>query len=172
MVYGIVKVHGGHITCDSEPGRGTTFRMYFPAHQAEAAADVATSQELFVFGTGRILLVDDDEFIRSLGQRILEKSGYSVITAGNGREAVDIFKQKRDEISLVILDLIMPVMDGNQCLEEILRIDPGAKVLIATGHSPDGATEANLEGMATGFVRKPYNLGELLKSVRDVLMKK
>jgi DNA-binding NtrC family response regulator len=120
-------------------------------------------------GVGTILLVDDEEYVRSLGQRILEKSGYCVITADNGREAVAIYRYRKDEISLVILDLIMPLMDGRQCLREILKINPEAKVLVASGFSPDGGTQRTLEDGAKGFVGKPYNLKELLTTVRDVL---
>ncbi len=92
-----------------------------------------------------------------------------VSIASNGEEAVAIYRQKKDEISLVILDLIMPVMDGRQCLGEILRIDPGARVLVASGYSPDGTTSDTLAGGAKGFVGKPYNLRELLKTVHSVL---
>jgi len=92
-----------------------------------------------------------------------------VSIASNGEEAVAIYGQKKDAISLVILDLIMPVMDGRQCLGEILRIDPGARVLTASGYSPDGTTSETLAGAAKGFVGKPYNLRGLLKTVRSVL---
>ncbi len=172
MVYGIVKSHGGHIICESELGSGTTFKIYLPAHQAEGEADVTVSSQFSALGAGTILLVDDEEFVRALGQRILEKAGYTVITATNGQEAVELYKDKGNHISLVILDLIMPVMDGNQCITEILRLDPRARVLIASGYSPDGIVRETLEGGAKGFVRKPYNVKQLLKTVRDALKEK
>lgn len=170
MVYGIVKGHGGHITCYSEPGTGTTFKIYLPLHHAGTEPDSPISRESSASMAGTILLVDDEEFVRSLAQRILKKSGCKVITADDGREAVEIYRQKKDEISLVILDLIMPKMDGIKCLDEILRIDPAAKVLIASGFSPDMGTKEALEGRAKGFVGKPYNLKQLLAAVRNAVI--
>jgi PAS domain S-box-containing protein len=169
MVYGVVKGHGGHITVHSEPGVGTAFKIYIPAHQVETEHDVATSAQFSAFGHGTILLADDEDLVRSLGERILGKAGYSILTAGNGRETLEIYRQKKDEISLVILDLIMPVMDGRQCLDEILKVNPQAKVLIASGYSPDGATRDILEGRAKGLVNKPYDIKQMVKSVREAL---
>ena len=169
MVYGIVKGHGGHVTVYSEPGKGTVFNIYLPAYHVEGEPNIATSGEFTALGSGTILLADDEEFVRSLGQKILEKSGYNVLVATNGREAVEIYKQNKDEISLVILDLIMPEMDGKQCLHEILTIDSDAKVMLASGYSPDGDTSHALENKVKGFVRKPYSIKHLLETVRDAL---
>ncbi len=116
-----------------------------------------------------ILLIDDEEMVRDLGERVLKRAGYVVLTAGNGKEALDIYKRNLGEISLVILDLIMPEMGGKRCLEELLKIDPKAKVLIATGFSPDFRVRAELEAAAKGFVGKPFEIRELLEKVREVL---
>ena len=117
MVYGIVTQHGGQIRCYSEPGHGTTFKIYLPALVAEKEPlETATREAMPRGGTETILLVDDEEFVRDLGKRILERSGYTVLTAANGKEALDLYKRERGNISLVILDLIMPEMGGKQCL--------------------------------------------------------
>jgi PAS domain S-box-containing protein len=168
MVYGIVKSHGGHISCQSERGFGTTFKIYLPVHQIETEVDEEASPEFAYSGTGTILLVDDEAYVRDLGRRVLEKEGYNVITAANGHEAVEAYKAKGATISLVILDLIMPVMDGKHCLEEILKADPEAKVLIASGCSPDHAPREVMES-GKGFIGKPLNMEKLLKTLRNVL---
>jgi PAS domain S-box-containing protein len=169
MVYGIVKNHGGHITCESEPRKGTAFKIYLPAYEVEAEADVSVSGEFSALGTPTILLVDDEHVVRQLGQRILEEAGCTVFTATNGQEAVEVYREKGNQISLVILDLIMPVMDGYQCLKEILRLDPQAKVLISSGHSAAAAVKDASERGAKGFVGKPFNLKQLFKFVRYAL---
>jgi DNA-binding NtrC family response regulator len=120
-------------------------------------------------GTETILLVDDEEVLRELGISILTRFGYEVITAGNGKEALDIYQREGQRISLVILDLIMPEMDGKQCLKELLTVNPKARVLIASGYSENGPiTGTSLTG-ARGLVEKPYNMRQLLGMVRQVL---
>jgi len=168
-VFGIVKQHKGHITCYSEPGHGTTFKIYFPAIEKEGDSETLTIEMPIQGGTETILLVDDEEVLRELGISILTRFGYEVITAGNGKEALDIYQREGQRISLVILDLIMPEMDGKQCLKEILRVDPKARVLIASGYSENGPiTGTSLTG-ARGLVEKPYNMRQLLLMVREVL---
>ncbi len=169
MVYGLVKQHGGYITCYSEPGEGTTFKIYFPAVEMEMNPDVAKTGIMPAFGTETILLVDDEESIRALGKRILEKSGYTVITAADGREALNVYESEKDKISLVILDLMMPVMGGKQCLEEILKIEPQVKIIIASGFAASGQTKEVLDSGAKASVRKPYEMKQMLQTVRKVL---
>ena len=168
-VFGIVKQHKGHVTCYSEPGHGTTFKIYFPAVQKGKDSETPTIERPIRGGTETILLVDDEDVLRDLGISILTRFGYEVITAGNGKEALDIYQREGQRISLVILDLIMPEMDGRQCLVEILRVNPNIKVLIASGHSENGATYSHRESGARGFVEKPYNQKILLELVREIL---
>ena len=117
----------------------------------------------------RILLVDDEDHIRDLGKRILEHAGFTVITAANAREALEIYSRERSNIALVVLDLIMPLMSGAKCLEELLRIDPGVKVIVSTGHSMDTPERLHIESLARGFVNKPYEVRQLVQAVRKGL---
>jgi len=128
MVHGIVKQHGGHIYCYSAPGRGTTFSIYFPALPSRDGPAETTVDVMPQGGTETILLVDDEEYVRDLGYRMLTKAGYQVIVASGGREALEAFRARGHEIGLVILDLVMPEMDGEQCLQDILSIKPSARV--------------------------------------------
>ncbi|MCL4538748.1 MAG: response regulator, partial [Bacteroidetes bacterium] len=120
-------------------------------------------------GTETILLVDDEEHVRDLAIRFLEHVGYRVITAEDARMALDLYDKERSNISLVILDLIMPKMGGRQCLEELLKIEPRLKVLIASGYSDVDNREKIIRAGAKGFVGKPFQITELLKAIRDVL---
>jgi DNA-binding NtrC family response regulator len=171
MVHGIVAQHGGHIRCYSEPGRGTSFKIYFPVSAGELMPDLALTREMPAFGTETVLLVDDDDRIREMGRQMIEKGGYKVLLASSGEEALEIYAAKRAEISLVILDLNMPGMGGKRCLEEILGIDPLAKVIVASGYSPNGLTLDEKGNGARGFVRKPYDAKDILTAIRKVLDK-
>lgn len=170
MAYGIVREHGGHIICYSEPGMGTTFKIYLPA--AEPPTDIPEpAPEKYPGGTETILLADDEDFIRNSGKELLERFGYTVLIASDGEQALEIYRNKSDKIHLVMLDLLMPGMGGKKCLEEILAIRSSAKILIASGYSQD---KINAEAMNIGaaeFIGKPYQVGELLRIIRNVLDK-
>ena len=169
-VYGIVKCHNGHITCYSELDEGTTFKIYFPAVKSRDKIIRPQAEPVALRGgTEIILLVDDEEAIRFLGTEILEEVGYTVLTATDGESALQLYREKHPRISLVILDLIMPGMGGKRCLVELLEVDPEARVVIASGYSPDGPTREILKNGAKGFVSKPYDLRQMLNVVRQVL---
>ncbi|MFH0823768.1 MAG: response regulator, partial [Pseudomonadota bacterium] len=165
----IVKSHKGHITCYSELGTGTAFKIYLPAIVQEIEQDPALTQQIPAFGTETILVVDDEESIRKLGEEMLRMAGYKVLMATNGIEALEVYRFKQDRIALVLLDLMMPEMGGKQCLEELLKINPGVRVVVASGYSANGPTKEALGAGAKAFINKPYNMGQVLTVVRTVL---
>ncbi|MGV8124934.1 MAG: PAS domain S-box protein [Candidatus Xenobiia bacterium LiM19] len=170
IVYGIVQQHNGCISCDSKPGNGTAFDLYFKAMKdeskpAEAEVDAVPSAR----GNGTLLLVDDEESIRVLGNRILAEAGYKVLLAQNGREALELFRKEHEHISLVILDLSMPAMNGRDCLKEIISLDHHVKIIIMSGYTEEIAPEefSNLDTVA--FLGKPFRFFELLQKVHMLL---
>jgi PAS domain S-box-containing protein len=172
MVYGIVQSHGGYLTCESEAGRGTTFRIYFPAAELKTQEPEVKEESLpFKGGNETILLVDDEESIRNSGEEMLASVGYKVLTAPDGESALEILNRQKENIAMVILDLILPGMGGRQCLEEILKINPRAQVIVTSGYSMEGSAKETIDTKAKGFVSKPYDGRELLSFVREVLDK-
>jgi nitrogen-specific signal transduction histidine kinase len=169
MVYGVIKQHGGHAICYSEPLRGTTFKLYFPALISEQELQDPALRPLPRGGTETILVVDDEEFIRDLGSRMLTRAGYKVITATEGSEALAIYAKYRDEISLVILDLMMPHMGGKECLQQLRQLDPSVKVIIASGYAADAVMREASAAGARGAINKPYEIRQVLEVVRTVL---
>jgi CheY-like chemotaxis protein len=173
IVYGIVKNHEGYVMCYSRPGSGTSFRIYLPASVAstehEEVVESLESKSPALGGDETILLVDDEKFIRELGVDVLGQAGYTVLIAGNGEQALEVYRKERDRVDLIILDLIMPGMGGSKCLEELLKIGPQARVLIASGYSPDASTKGALETGAAAFINKPYDTKQLLELVRKIL---
>ncbi len=169
MTYGIVKNHGGYIVCKSEPGKGTTFKIYFPALELDTQEPLQQFEETAVGGNETILVVDDESFVRDLAGQALSRFGYKVVTASSGEKALEIYKNRHKEIDLIILDLIMPGMGGPQCFEELLKINPNSKVLIASGYSHNGPSSYALSKRAKGFLNKPYEIKEMVRTVRKVL---
>jgi two-component system, cell cycle sensor histidine kinase and response regulator CckA len=169
MVFGIVKQHHGFINCYSEIGHGTTFKVYLPDVSPATQSDLPVVTAMPQGGTETILLVDDEELIRDLGKRMLRKAGYGVLTASNGKEALEVYRKEQSRIALVILDLIMPEMGGKECLEGLLEIDPAIKVLVATGYSANRPTKSDLSSGAKGFVAKPFAMRQVLEMVRKTI---
>ena len=168
-VFGIVKMHEGHITCTSAPGKGARFEVFLPAIEKELPSEAEITGQMLSFGTETILLVDDEELVRNWGEELLTQVGYSVLTASNGVEAVDIYKQRLKDISLVILDLIMPEMGGGKCVLELQKLNPNVKIIIASGHAIDTKTRDFLQEKVRGIVPKPFRVKELLGAVRRAL---
>ena len=171
-VFGIVKAHNGFIQCRSAPGEGTTFKVYLPvarpgpavARKPPAAEALSADQE-----RESILLVDDDEDLRTMGQATLAQYGYRVRPAVSGEQALELYRADPGAYDLVVLDLNMPGMGGLRCLGELRRLDPGVKVLVASGYASQ-ATEAECRRAgAAGFIKKPYRRQEMLEAIRRVL---
>jgi two-component system cell cycle sensor histidine kinase/response regulator CckA len=168
--YGIVKNHGGFIEVYSEVGEGTTFSIVLPASEKAAVKDENRHEEV-IKGTETVLLVDDEDIIIEIGQQILETLGYQVLLARGGKEAVDVYSENRDEIDLVILDMVMPDMGGGDTFDNLRKINPDLKVLLSSGYSINGEATEILDRGCNGFIQKPFGLNNLSKKMREILEK-
>jgi PAS domain S-box-containing protein len=169
-VYGIVKNHGGMIHVDSKKGEGTTFHIYLPATETEAAAKRPEAGTLeILYGEGTVLLVDDEEMIIQVGQHLLENLGYRVLVAKSGKEAVDLYGKRKKEIDLVILDLIMPGMGGGETFDRLKAIDRDVKVLLSSGYSINGNAKDILDRGCKDFIQKPFTIHELSRKLKQIL---
>jgi two-component system cell cycle sensor histidine kinase/response regulator CckA len=169
VVYGIVEQHGGRIICDSEPFVGTTFRIYFPAIEV-VPQEQHTEKKEPPKGQGEtILVVDDEPNITEFASRMLAKANYRVITASNGKEALELYEKYQEEVKLVILDLNMPVMGGDECLQALLRMDPMVRVLVASGAQMTGMEEEFKASGAKGLIKKPFVMSHLLEKIRKII---
>ncbi len=168
MVYGVVKNHGGFEKVTSEPGKGTTFKIYFPAgdHIEQQAEKLKKAPQ---HGDEVILVVDDEEPIRLFVKDVLESYGYTVKLAENGNQAIDIFEKEHKDIDLVILDMIMPKMGGLQTYLKLKMINPKVRAFLSSGYSPDGQAGEILRRGVNGFLQKPYEMNDLLIKVREIL---
>jgi two-component system cell cycle sensor histidine kinase/response regulator CckA len=170
-VYGIVKGHGGYIDVNSRKGRGTTFSIYLPASEKRVSKPVKGGEQA-IKGTETILLVDDEETVLDLGAQMLEQLGYTVLEANGGAEAIEIYKTRRDDIDLVMLDMIMPEISGGEVCIAIKEINPDVRVLLSSGYSIEGQASAILKRGCDGFIQKPFSVERLSMSVGEILGKK
>ncbi len=166
--YGIVKNHGGFLTVYSEVGHGTTFNIYLPIIAKDASEEIPIQQELMK-GSETILLVDDEEMIIRVGKAMLEKLGYRVTVCRSGHEAVEKVGGAGTEIDLVILDLIMPGMDGGKTFDRIRSIHPEMPVILSSGYAVSRQTAEIMKRGCNGFIQKPFGISELSQKVRYVL---
>ena len=169
-VYGIVKQSGGYIFADSKVGEGTRFTIYLPAHQVEARTGrsrAAKPQESELWGTGTVLLVEDEPMVRTVAERALTRHGYKVMTANNGEEALEILGGG-EEVNLLISDVVMPVMDGPTMVREARKDRPDLPILFMSGYAEEQLRKSiAIDNVA--FLPKPFSVQELAEAVRDVL---
>jgi signal transduction histidine kinase/ActR/RegA family two-component response regulator len=160
-VYGCIKSHYGNIHVDSHPGQGTTFRVLLHASETACVSANSPPGQDVISGTGHVLVVDDEGIVREFVSTALQKLGYSVSLCINGAEAVEYFKDSHQNVDLVILDLIMPVLNGPDTFRKLKAIDPDVKVLISSGFSQNQTTNGLIDEGALGLLSKPFRINEL-----------
>jgi len=166
MVYGIIRNHDGRIFVESAPGKGSRFHIYLPATRARVATVRLGPPLDTPFGHETILLIDDEKVILDVASRILKHLGYTVLTTADGHEGVRVFAERRQEIALVILDMVMPQLGGREVFRRLKEIDPNVRVLLSSGYSADGDAQAILNEGVLGFVQKPYAMNDLAQAVK------
>jgi two-component system cell cycle sensor histidine kinase/response regulator CckA len=182
-VYGIVKQTGGFVYVDSEEGKGTTFHIFLPRHQGEqesqsdAQASGVSSKEApaeakpraDLTGQGTILLVEDEDGLRSLNARGLRSRGYSVIEASNGVEAMEALEEKDGAVDLVVSDVVMPEMDGPTLLKAMRGRNPDLKIIFVSGYAEDAFEKSLPENQQFAFLPKPFTLSQLVAAVKETM---
>ncbi|MDD5285593.1 MAG: PAS domain S-box protein [Desulfuromonadaceae bacterium] len=171
IVYGIIKKHGGYITCQSKIGTGTSFHVYLPLLAGLGSDEEKNPSEsgLPNQGTDVILVAEDNDIARSLAKEILEEFGYSVLEAKDGQEALEIFKDNADSIDLIILDVIMPKLNGREVYDAARAIDPLVKILFCSGYANDLVISQGGLDKGMNYLAKPFTPKELLMKIREVL---
>jgi len=168
-VYGIIKGHGGYIDVETKKRKGSTFSIYFPASSRSLAAEKEMVDSAAGQGVGTILLVDDEETVATVALELLEALGYTVLVARDGESAINIYKQNKEKIALVLLDMVLPGMDGGAIFNELKKINPQVRVLLSSGYSVNGQAQEILDRGCKGFIQKPYRVNALKKAIDEIL---
>jgi two-component system cell cycle sensor histidine kinase/response regulator CckA len=170
--YGIIKNHGGIIKVSSKLGVGTTFDIYLPASEGAIQAEPAPSLEPILKGTETLLLVDDEPKVLDICERFLKTLGYSVLTAKSGFEALETYERNKAIIDAVVIDMIMPGMNGKELFTRLREIQPSLKALISTGYSVEGEVSDLMTRGCKGYIQKPFSIKVLAKEIRRILDEK
>ncbi len=165
-VYGIIKNHGGYITIESEKGKGTAVHLFLPRASEQEPGETL---EPAMTGSGTILLIEDEKPVREINQAILERLGYKVITAENGSQALDLCSDDNEHFDLALLDLKLPDIDGAALFPKLREQRPEMKVIVCSGYSLDGATQAILDAGAEDFIQKPFSMADIAAKIEKVL---
>jgi two-component system cell cycle sensor histidine kinase/response regulator CckA len=172
-VYGIVKQTGGYVFVESALGKGTTFRVYLPRYHVESEEEVVAAKSLKkerhadLTGTGRVLLVEDEDAVRSFAVEALKRQGYEVIQASSGAEALELMNVSPNKVDIVVSDVIMPELDGPSMFKELRKSDPDLKIIFMSGY-PDDAFKNNLDpDTKFAFLQKPFSLAQLAAKVKE-----
>ncbi len=166
--YGIIKNHGGLIDVHSTKGEGTTFSIYLPVGKKDVTAKMALDKEILK-GSETILLVDDEDLIIEIAQRMLAKMGYNTLIAQGGQETIEVYRQHGDRIALTILDMIMPDMNGQETYKRLKKLNPNLKVLLSSGYSLNDQARQIMDLGCQGFIQKPFDVVQLSQKIREIL---
>jgi PAS domain S-box-containing protein len=169
-VYGIIKNHEGFVTVSSKEGEGSTFIIYLPASEKEIIEGEGSVKD--IKNSRTVLLIDDEDMIVEVGREILGILGYKVLTARSGEKGIEVYQQNRDQIDVVILDMVMPSMGGTETYNRIKEIDPDVKFLLSSGYSVDKEASKILNGGRNGFIQKPFTINQLSEKMRKILDQK
>jgi len=169
MVYNIIAQHHGFVDVYSEPGHGSCFNVYLPVMIDHHLENQPVMEAKLIRGHGTILVVDDEDVIRDITRSILEECGYQVVVAENGLVGLDIYRADYRKIDLVLLDIVMPKLSGKETFQEMIRINPAAKILVASGFKQDERVRDILNKGAVGFIQKPYTMLRLSEIVYNVM---
>jgi CheY-like chemotaxis protein len=168
-VYGIVKQSGGFVWVYSEPGQGATFKIYLPRIDAPVEAPVAPSPIRTTGGRETVLVVEDEEALRKVAERILLRDGYSVLVASSGDEALTLAKNSTKPIDLIATDVVMPGLGGRELVQRLMAVHPNARVLFMSGYTDDAMLRHGIPEPGRAFLQKPFSGLALTQKIREIL---
>jgi CheY-like chemotaxis protein len=168
-VYGIVKQSGGFVWVYSELGKGTTFKVYLPKSVEAQSSLKSTPSRNRKVGSETILLVEDDDEVRSVATRILRRNGYRVLEAGNGAEALRVCEEEDEPVDLIVTDIVMPEMNGSELAQKIREKQPDARILFTSGYTEDAVVRQSFLHPGEAFMEKPFTPATLARKARELL---